>query len=47
MASHYTRKGSPFHWVRFQKPDGTWGGKSSLIRLDAPGSVRKVKQWVP
>src|SRR5438093_13248007 len=28
MASKYVRKGSPYYWVRFQKPDGTWGGKS-------------------
>jgi len=46
MASSYTRTGSPFYWLRIQKPDGTWGAKSSGIRIDAPGAVRKVKQLV-
>ncbi|MEY2510794.1 MAG: hypothetical protein QOE26_1557 [Verrucomicrobiota bacterium] len=46
MASHYIRAGSPFYWIRFQKPDGTWGGKSSGIRRSADGSLRKVKQAV-
>lgn len=44
MASHYRRAHSPFYWLRIQNPDGTWGGKSSGIRVDAPGAVRKVKQ---
>lgn len=46
MASYYLRPGSPFYWIRFQKPDGTWGGKSSGIRRAADGSFRKVKQAV-
>ncbi|PYJ09623.1 MAG: hypothetical protein DMF06_09325 [Verrucomicrobia bacterium] len=46
MASYYPRPGSPFYWIRFQKPDGTWGGKSSGVRRAADGSLRKVKQAV-
>jgi len=46
MASYYTRANSAFYWLRVQQPDGTWGGKSSGIRTDAPGAVRKVKQLV-
>ncbi len=46
MASFYVRPGSPYYWVRFQKPDGTWGGKSSGIRKAADGARRKIKQAV-
>jgi site-specific recombinase XerC len=46
MASFYVRKGSPYYWVRFQKQDGTWGGKSSGIRRAADGALRKIKQLV-
>jgi integrase len=46
MASKYVRNSSPYYWVRFQKPDGTWGGKSSGIRVDGEGSRRKIKQLV-
>ncbi|MBA3352007.1 MAG: site-specific integrase [Blastocatellia bacterium] len=46
MASFYVRPSSPFYWVRFQKPDGTWGGKSSGIRRTADGARRKIKQAV-
>ena len=46
MASHYLRAGSPFYWIRFQKSDGTWGRKSSGIRRDAEGAVRRLKQAV-
>jgi len=46
MASSYTRKGSPFYWLRVQNPDGTWGAKSSQLRIDAPGVARKLKQLV-
>jgi integrase len=38
------RAGSAFYWIRHQKPDGTWGGKSSGIRRDAEGAVRRLKQ---
>lgn len=44
MASYFTRKDSPFYWIRVQKPDGTWGGKSSGIRIDGDGALRKIKQ---
>jgi integrase len=46
MASFYVRPGSPYYWIRFQKSDGTWGGKSSGIRRSADGSRRKIKQAV-
>ena len=46
MASKYLRKGSPYYWIRFQKPDGTWGGKSSGIRVDGDGARRKIKQRI-
>jgi site-specific recombinase XerD len=46
MASKYVRNSSPYYWVRFQKPDGTWGGKSSGIRVDSEGSRRKIKQLI-
>ena len=46
MASYYRRKRSPFFWIRVQNSDGTWGGKSSGIRIDALGALRKVKQRV-
>jgi integrase len=44
MASYFTRNDSPFYWIRVQKPDGTWGGKSSGIRINAEGALRKIKQ---
>jgi integrase len=44
MASYYVRKGSPYYWLRYQHPDGTWGDRSSKIRTDGPGAVRKIKQ---
>ena len=46
MASFYCREGSPYYWVRFQKPDGTWGGKSTGVRRTADGARRKIKQLV-
>jgi len=46
MAAFYKRPDSPFYWVRFQKPDGTWGAKSTGIRIDNEGALRKVKQCV-
>jgi len=36
MASHYTRKASPYYWLRYQRDDGTWGDKSSGIRVEGP-----------
>jgi integrase len=44
MASYYTRKESPYYWLRYQRPDGTWGDKSSKIRVDAIGALRRTKQ---
>lgn len=44
VASYYTRKGSPYYWLRYQSPDGTWGDKSSKIRTDGVGAIRKIKQ---
>jgi integrase len=46
MASHYIRKASPFFWLRYQRTDGTWGDKTSGIRIDGDGSLRKIKQMV-
>jgi len=46
MASSYTRSGSPYYWLRVQKPDGTWGAKSSGVSINASGAIRKVKQLV-
>lgn len=43
MASYYRRNGSPYYWLRYQRPDGTWGDKSSKVRTDGPGAVRKIK----
>jgi integrase len=44
MASYYERDGSPYYWLRYQRPDGTWADKSSKIRRDGAGAVRKIKQ---
>ena len=46
MASHYVRKGSPFYWVKVRKPDGTWGGKSSGVKISTKGGLRKVRAMV-
>src|SRR6266403_3865582 len=44
VASHYKRKASPYYWLRYQRPDGTWADKSSKVRTDNNGSLRKIKQ---
>ena len=44
MASFFTRKDSPFFWIRFLQPDGTWGGKASPVRKDEKDARRKIKQ---
>src|SRR5712692_9484322 len=44
MASHYKRKASPYYWLRYQRPDGTWADKTSKVRIDNNGSLRKIKQ---
>lgn len=46
MASHYKRDDSPFYWLRIKAVDGTWKSKSSGIRIDSPGAVRKIQQRV-
>lgn len=43
MASSYRRKRSPFFWLRIKKPDGTWQGINSGIRLDDADGERKLK----
>ena len=46
MASYYSRPRSPFYWIRYRKPDGSWGAKSSGVRKDTPGSLRTIHQMV-
>ncbi len=43
MASHFPRKDSPFYWIRYRKPDGEWGSKSSGIKRATKGGLRKVR----
>lgn len=46
MASYYKRGDSPFFWIRYLRADGSWGNKSSGIRVDSVGSLRKVSRLV-
>jgi len=46
MASYFTRKDSPFYWIRFQRTDGTWGQRSSKVRCDEKAALRKIHQMV-
>ena len=46
MASHYTRKGSPYYWLRVRRADGSWDSISSGIRIDQEGSKRKIQQRI-
>ena len=46
MASYYPRKDSPYYWIRFQRPDGTWGNKASTVRTDADSAIRSINQFV-
>lgn len=46
MATHIIRKGSPFFWIQFKRGDGTWGRRSSGIRIAEEGSLRRVMQAV-
>lgn len=46
MASHFMRKDSPYYWIRFKKPDRTWGQRSSGLRVATKGSLRKIHQMV-
>lgn len=46
MAFYYQRKNSPYFWVRFVRADGTIKSKSSGIRSDSVGALRKVSRLV-
>lgn len=46
MASFFIRKNSPFYWLSVKLPDGNWKQISSGIRIDTPGSKRKIEQRV-
>ena len=46
MASYYQRQDSPFFWVRYLRPDGVWKSKSTGIRADSVGALRKVSRLV-
>ena len=46
MASYYQRKDSPFFWIQSRDATGNVVASSSGIRIDSPGSVRKVQQRV-
>lgn len=46
MAFHYIRKGSPYYWIKFRKPDGTRSAKSSGIKVEHKGGLRRVKTMV-
>lgn len=46
MASAFTRPDSPFYFLRFQNPDGSWGKKKLNVRKDDPDCERKVKMAV-
>jgi integrase len=46
MASAYTRRGSPYHWLRIRKADGGWKSVSSGIRIGSVGAERKLQQRI-
>jgi len=46
VASYFQRKDSPFYWIRTKKPDGTWGQKSSGVKITGDGALRKIHQVV-
>ncbi|MGB2185096.1 MAG: tyrosine-type recombinase/integrase [Akkermansiaceae bacterium] len=50
MATFYQRTGkrssSPYYWIRYRKPDGTWASKSSGIKIDTQGGLRRVRNMV-
>lgn len=46
MASYYRKPRSPYYWMRVKRPNGNWTNVSSGIRVDSPGSLRKVQQRV-
>lgn len=43
MASIYTRKGSPFFWIRFKSTDGKWIGKATGYKTGNPGDRRQAE----
>ncbi len=46
MASYFVRQDSPFFWIRFRRPDGTWGQRSSKVRCTEKGALRKIHHMV-
>ena len=46
MASHYVRERSPYYWIRFRRVDGSWACRSSGIKIEAKGNLRKISQMV-
>lgn len=46
MASHYEREGSPYYWIKYRKPDGTRAAKSSGIKVEHKGGLRRVRTMV-
>jgi len=47
VASYYKRRASPYYWLRYQRPDGTWADKTAKVRIDNNGSLRKIKKSPP
>jgi hypothetical protein len=43
MASTYSRKDSPFIWIRYRTPEGKWQGKNTGFRRDNPGDRKQAK----
>lgn len=43
MASSFIRKDSPYYWIRFRKPEGAWGQRSTGLRVDDPLSARRLQ----
>ncbi|MBK1884672.1 phage integrase SAM-like domain-containing protein [Luteolibacter pohnpeiensis] len=46
MASFYSRKNSPFYYIRTKGANGEWSDKSSGIRIGSQGAIRKIHQKV-
>ena len=46
MASYYTRRDSPFYWLKTRDASGNIVATSSGVRVDSPGSIRKVQMRV-
>lgn len=43
MAAIYTRARSPFYWLIFKKPDGTWGRKATDVRVKSENGRQRAK----